>query len=207
MSWHRQCELFNSISQARADLAAPGTSLDLRSALRAKIHAAEGELERELGDRRVAFSTHGFAVVVVRHPDGRFLAVDESKGRGWWLPAGHVDRGQSFLDAAHAETWEEGGIEVNITGVLAVEHSLGGPSDARMRVVFLAEPRDPDHPPKSVPDTESNGAAWMTLDEIEAKSGLPPPEGLRGRELLKWGRGGGGGGGGGGGNKGRERAR
>lgn len=44
---------------------------------------------------RVEFETHGFSVVVCRHPvTKKWLAVDESKGRGWWLPAGHVDRGQ-----------------------------------------------------------------------------------------------------------------
>ena len=189
MSGRPQSEILSAIRTARDSLERfPKTTTAFRASLREQIALAEAELEAELGCRRVAFATHGFAVVVVRHPDGRFLAVDESKGRGWWLPAGHVDRGQSFLDAAHAETWEEGGIEVNITGVLAVEHTLGGLENARMRVVFLAEPRDPTYPPKSVPDSESNGAAWLTLDEIEAKSGVPPPEGLRGRELLHWGK-------------------
>ena len=35
---------------------------------------------------RIAFETHGFAVVVCRHPNGRLLAVKETKKRGWWLP-------------------------------------------------------------------------------------------------------------------------
>lgn len=40
--------------------------------------------------------------------------------------------------------------------------------------------------PKSIPDTESKGAVWMSLRELEEKANIPPPEGLRGRELLEW---------------------
>ena len=160
---------------------------------------------------RIAFETDGFAVVVCRHPDGRFLgktpidrrsiapysppkhlisctAVEESRERGWWLPAGHVDRGQSFVAAAIRETQEEAGIDVELRGVLAVEHTLVTSSAARMRVIFYAVPRDPSQPPKSVPDAESNGAAWHSLAEIEERRHLPPPAGLRGEELLRWGR-------------------
>lgn len=138
-------------------------------------------------DKRIAFETDGFSLVVVRHPHtGRWLAVNESKGRGWWMPAGHVDRGQTFVDAAHAETWEEAGLQVELKGILSVEHTLKTDSDARMRVVFYAEPVDPAAPPKSEPDSESMGAAWMTVEELRAKEGVPPPTGLRGRELLHW---------------------
>ena len=101
-----------------------------------------------------------------------------------------MDRGQTFVEAAHRETLEEAGLEVELTGLLAVEHTLGwGPApNARMRVVFFARPRDPRAPPKSVPDAESQGAAWRTVAELEALAAQPPPKGLRGRELLEWGR-------------------
>ena len=123
-------------------------------------------------DSRIAFSTHGFAVVVCKHPDGRFLAVNETKARGWWLPAGHVDAGQNFVEAAMRETEEEAGISMDLKGILAVEHSIGSRSSARMRVIFYAEPRDPTMSPKSIPDKESEGAAWMPIEEIEVKIGL-----------------------------------
>lgn len=137
---------------------------------------------------RIAFETDGFAVVVCRHPTtNNFLAVNESKNRGWWLPAGHVDKGQTFVEAAFRETQEEAGIDIQLKGVLAVEHSLSSSSTARMRVIFYAEPIDPTQCPKSIPDAESNGAAWLTLSEIESKKNKSPPEGLRGEELLNWG--------------------
>ena len=142
-----------------------------------------------MADARIAFKTHGFAVVVCRHPTtGKWLAVNESRQRGWWLPAGHVDRGQTFVEAAHRETEEEAGIAIKLVGVLAVEHTLSDDSHARMRVVFLATPRDPAAPPKAVPDHESEGAAWLTVGELEALAGHRPPQGLRGRELLHWAR-------------------
>ena len=84
------------------------------------------------------------------------------------MPAGHVDRGQTFVQAAHAETWEEAGMRVELKGILAVEHTLTTDSDARMRVVFYAEPIDPEAPPKTEPDSESMGAAWVTVDELRA---------------------------------------
>ena len=115
------------------------------------------------------------------------IAVNECKNRGWWLPAGHVDRGQNFVQAAYRETLEEAGIDIELKGVLAVEHSLVSDQAARMRVIFYAIPTDPSQSPKSVPDAESNGAAWLTLEELKQKLDHPPPVGLRGEELLRWG--------------------
>jgi phosphatase NudJ len=138
-------------------------------------------------DKRIAFSTHGFSVVVIRHPKTqKWLAVNETRGRGWWLPAGHVDRGQTFRDAALAEAQEEAGISIKFDGLLAIEHTLQSSSDARMRVVFLASPSDPEAPIKTVPDAESLGAEWMTVEQLKDLAALPPPKGLRGKELLRW---------------------
>ena len=49
------------------------------------------------------------------------MAVLETKNRGWWLPGGRVDPGESFEKAALRETLEEAGIHVNLKGVLRVE--------------------------------------------------------------------------------------
>ncbi len=106
-----------------------------------------------------------FALVVVRRGD-RFLLVHERKhGQLWYLPAGRVEFGESFMAAARRETLEEAGIPIRLTGVIRVEHS---PFErgARMRVVFLAEPAD-DAPPKTVADDESLGAEWVSLAELE----------------------------------------
>ena len=41
---------------------------------------------------------------------GKYLAVNESKNRGWWIPGGAVDAGGSFQIAAHRECMEEAGV-------------------------------------------------------------------------------------------------
>lgn len=114
---------------------------------------------------REPIPTWCFALVVARKGE-RFLVVHERKhGQGWYLPAGRVEPGESFFEAARRETLEETAVPVRLTGVLRVEHtpSLEG---ARLRVVFLAEPED-DTPPKQVPDEESLEARWVTLEELE----------------------------------------
>src|SRR5262245_43494104 len=113
---------------------------------------------------REPIPTWCFALVVVRKGD-RFLLVHEAKkGQPWSLPAGRVEPGEPVHDAACRETLEEAGVPIRITGIIRVEHSprLAG---ARMRVVFLGEPTD-DTPPKTEPDGESLGAAWVGLDEL-----------------------------------------
>lgn len=123
---------------------------------------------------RAPIPTWCFALVVARKGD-RFLLVHEQKhGQGWYLPAGRVEPGERFADAAVRETREEAGIEVVLDGVLRIEHSPA-PDGARMRVFFVAHPKD-DRPPKQIPDEHSLEARWVTLAEIDR---LP----LRGAEV------------------------
>jgi len=107
----------------------------------------------------------------------RFLLVHERKhGQHWYLPAGRVEPGETFAEAAIRETREEAGIEVIPEGIIRIEH---GPTahGARMRAIFVARPRD-DSPPKSEPDEETLGAAWVSLDEMANYS-------LRGSEVRE----------------------
>ena len=106
-----------------------------------------------------------FALVVVRLGH-RFLIVHERKhGQRWYLPAGRVEPGETFVEAAVRETREEAGIEIAVEGIVRVEHSPS-PDGARMRVLFVARPLD-DRLPKAAPDDESLGAAWVALDELD----------------------------------------
>ncbi|KAA0153171.1 hypothetical protein FNF27_04015 [Cafeteria roenbergensis] len=124
-----------------------------------------------------------FALCAVRHPrTGRWLCVEEKKNRGWWIAGGGVDYGETFAEAAVREVKEETSIDVRLKGVLKVEHSAFGKS-ARMRVIFLGEPADPDQEPKSVPDAESQGAAWLSVEDMER---LAAGRKLRGAEPLEW---------------------
>ncbi|MFM8581537.1 MAG: NUDIX hydrolase, partial [Planctomycetaceae bacterium] len=105
--------------------------------------------------RPSAHSLTAYAVVVVRRGP-QFLLVQESHpGQPWYLPAGHVEPGESFAQAAVREAWEESGLTVRLTGILQVVHNPGTDTvPPRLRVVFLAEPAD-NRKPKSAPDEHS----------------------------------------------------
>lgn len=63
-----------------------------------------------------------YVIVIVRSRD-RFLVVKESgHGQSWYLPAGKVKPGESFVHAATRETKEESGISIRIDGIMKIEH-------------------------------------------------------------------------------------
>eukprot|EP01091_Cochliopodium_minus_P004928 TRINITY_DN14835_c0_g1_i1.p1 TRINITY_DN14835_c0_g1~~TRINITY_DN14835_c0_g1_i1.p1 ORF type:complete len:160 (-),score=47.58 TRINITY_DN14835_c0_g1_i1:54-533(-) len=115
-------------------------------------------------DRR-PLPTWNFSLVVVRNKKGEFLLVDESKNRGYWLPGGRVEGTETFDEAAIRETKEEAGIDVKLLGVLRVQRTPSKNS-ARIRYIYLAEPIDENQQPKSVPDKESNGAQWISYENM-----------------------------------------
>jgi phosphatase NudJ len=117
-----------------------------------------------------------FFVLVVVRLGRRFLLVHERKhGQLWYLPAGRVEPGETFVQAAERETLEEAGITIDVEGVLRLEHSPQSSGTSRVRAIVVARPRD-DRPTKKRPDRDSLGAAWVTLEEMQS---LP----LRGHEV------------------------
>lgn len=123
---------------------------------------------------RTPIPTWYFAMAVVRLGH-RFLLTQERKyGSTWSLPGGRVEPGETLIDACLREVVEETGVPVRLDGVLRIEHTPSA-TGARVRVVFLATPRD-DTTPKTIADEESLQARWLTLDELAA---LP----LRGSDL------------------------
>jgi len=114
---------------------------------------------------REPIPTYAFALVVVRLGH-RFLLTQERKhGQLWYLPAGRVEPGESFIAAACRETLEETGISVQPTGILRIEHTPGVDGESRLRMIFLAHPLD-DTPPKQTPDEHSLQAAWVSLSDL-----------------------------------------
>jgi phosphatase NudJ len=123
---------------------------------------------------RAPIPTWYFAMVVVRRGH-RFLLTQEQKyGSTWSIPGGRVEPGESIIQAAQREVLEETGVPVRIDGILRIEHAAAD-NTARVRVLLVGTPID-DTAPKTTPDEESLGAAWLTIDEIRK---LP----LRGAEL------------------------
>jgi phosphatase NudJ len=129
---------------------------------------------------REPIPTWFFALVVVRDGE-QFLVIREMKhGQNWYLPAGRVEAGETFADAAHRETMEEAGIPIVLEGILKFQHTPGLNS-ARVRVIFLARPADRT-PPRVTPNEHSLEARWVTLAELAALR-LRGPE-VRG--LFEW---------------------
>ncbi len=126
---------------------------------------------------REAIPSWYFVLVVVRKDD-KFLLVHERKHeQKWYLPAGRIEPREDYISAAYRETLEETGIPIVVDGILAIQHTPILDGSARVRFIVTAHPKD-DTEPKSEPDEESLGAAWMTLEEMK---NFP----LRGNEVLK----------------------
>lgn len=124
---------------------------------------------------REPIPTWYFALVVVRDGD-RFALVQEAKhGQRWYLPAGRVEPGESIVAGALRETREESGLEVELDGILRVEHTPSPNGSARCRVFFTAHPSAGARL-KHAADEHSLTAAWVTLDEL-------PRYPLRGSEV------------------------
>lgn len=118
------------------------------------------------------------ACIVVR--EGRFLMVEEEvRGRRVFnQPAGHVDVGESLVDAAVRETREETGWHVEPTAWTGAyqwsvldDDSLerrdpsDGPGREFLRFVFVGEPLR--HDPSQPLDSGIIAAHWMAVDDIE----------------------------------------
>jgi len=112
----------------------------------------------------------GIALVVVRKGP-QYVSVEEHTG--WYLPAGRVDYGEAFTTGAIRETEEEAGLQIRLTGIYRIEQFA-----MRMRIIFGAEPVDVDSTLKSIPDSETLKAEWVTLDQLKKKQ-------LRHNEVFK----------------------
>ena len=98
---------------------------------------------------RTVFHGYQFSLIICRNPlTGKYLAVDESKDRGWWIPGGAVDAGESFSVGAHRECMEEAGVKIVLKGILKIDHILHSQNGVKMRVIYFAEPQDPNVVPK-----------------------------------------------------------
>jgi 8-oxo-dGTP pyrophosphatase MutT (NUDIX family) len=126
---------------------------------------------------REAIPSWYFVLVVVRKDD-KFLLVHERKHeQKWYLPAGRIEPREDFIRAARRETLEETSVPIILEGILKIQHTPMFDGSARVRFILLAHPEN-DTPPKSEPDEESLGAAWMTLEEMKKVE-------LRGNEVWQ----------------------
>ena len=106
-----------------------------------------------------------FIVLVIVRRDDRYVLVEETRDRGWYLPGGRLEPGEDLLAGARREVLEEAGIGVEIEGVLRFEHTPAIRGVTRLRCILIGRPTN-DAPLKGRGDRESCGAAWFRVDEI-----------------------------------------
>lgn len=58
--------------------------------------------------------------VVARNDAGEVLLIHKTDNGLWALPGGGVDVGESAVDAAVRETWEETGFNIEVTGLVGL---------------------------------------------------------------------------------------
>jgi 8-oxo-dGTP pyrophosphatase MutT (NUDIX family) len=116
-----------------------------------------------------AWTAH-VTVATVVEKDGKFLFVEEqTEGVVHTVfnqPAGHVEAGETIVEAAIRETMEETGHTVNVTDLLGIYTYTPPmfPDRTYYRFCFLAQSIASD--PNAELDTGIIGAVWMTLDEL-----------------------------------------
>lgn len=119
------------------------------------------------------------ASVIERH--GRFLMVEERIGARRVLnqPAGHLEAGESLVDAAVRETLEETACRFIPTAVVGLYlwHGAGG-RPTFLRVAFAGEAGDPEAGRRLDPDIL--GCHWLTRDELVAR-----PQSLRSPLVIR----------------------
>ena len=86
-----------------------------------KVASGSKMSNRKPAKERASFTSVNSALAICRNPQtGKYLAVNETKNRGWWIPGGGVDGGETFREGAHRECMEEAGVEIELKGVIKV---------------------------------------------------------------------------------------
>lgn len=96
--------------------------------------------------------------------DGKYLLVQEArKCRGKWnLPAGHLDIGETILDAARREAKEESGLETELTGICQIGNRKME-DRVFVTVIFTAKQTGGEI---TVDEDEIMDVKWFSYDEI-----------------------------------------
>ena len=125
-----------------------------------------------------AWTAH-VTVATVVEKDGKFLFVEEhTEGvmhTVFNLPAGHVECGESIIQAAIRETMEETGYAVDIDALLGIYTYTPPmfPDRTYFRFCFLAHVLE--YFPEAELDKGIVGPKWMTLDELQESARARSP--------------------------------
>ena len=110
-------------------------------------------------------------VATIVERGGRFLLVEEeADGRAVFnQPAGHLDDGETLLEAARRETLEESGWHVEPVDLVGV-YLVAPPGKDLTYLRFCFRARALSHDAARPLDKEIIRAVWMTREEIAAEA-------------------------------------
>jgi ADP-ribose pyrophosphatase YjhB (NUDIX family) len=109
-------------------------------------------------------------VAAVIERDGRFLLVEEHTDNGikFNQPAGHLEEGESLLDAVRREAFEETGHHFEPEALLGIYRWRHPAKPQRTYLRFAFTGRVTGYDPTSPLDEGILRAIWMTTEEINA---------------------------------------
>ena len=110
-------------------------------------------------------------VATIVEKDNKFLMVEESLHGQKLLnqPAGHLDKGETLVEAAIRETLEESAWKVEITHLVEFSQWTSPNSDTHfLRACFAGKPLE--HFPNQELDEGIIRSLWLTRDEVEENS-------------------------------------
>ena len=108
--------------------------------------------------------------VAVTNDAGELLFVRRSDNGNWAMPGGAVDIGESLAQAAVRETWEEAGIDCEITGVSGIYtdpgHVMLYTSNGEVRQEFSIVLTARAIGGKPTPSSETSEVRWVPPDQV-----------------------------------------
>ena len=107
-------------------------------------------------------------MIMIQNPqDGRVVAQLRTK-KDWGgvtLPGGHVEPGESMLEAVRREAFEETGLTVGAVEFCGISHWRRDADDARNIVLMY---RTTDYAGELCEDSEEGRVFWVSLEELQA---------------------------------------
>ena len=108
--------------------------------------------------------------VVVTNPVSDILMIRRTDNGNWAVPGGAIDLGESVAQAAVRETFEETGIECEITGIVGIysdpRHVILYTSNGEVRQEFSIVLTARALGGQPTPSSESSEVRWVPVSEV-----------------------------------------